>query len=172
MPSVPFMSLSLCQDSAKADEFFALTAVSTMTAVPRFCCMIPDDPQCRTTSLPEHDSPNWGMLFWDGHQMVSWQRNDGIRSNIVGLLSGGLSGYAFNHSDIGGCYCGVSFLIVKYGRIKELLLHWMEYSKHVKQGNKPFCNRQYYSNDRIYSHFACFAKVYNAWTAEIVFQYR
>lgn len=71
------------------------------------------------------DSPKWGMLFWEGDQMVSWQTNDGIKSAVVGLLSSGLSGYAFNHSDIGG-YCAVNFPFIKYHRSEELLLRWME----------------------------------------------
>lgn len=70
-------------------------------------------------------SPRWGMLFWEGDQMVSWQANDGIKSAVVGLLSGGLSGYAFNHSDIGG-YCSVNLPFLKYRRSEELLLRWME----------------------------------------------
>ena len=71
------------------------------------------------------DSPRWGMLFWEGDQMVSWQANDGIKSSVVGLLSSGLSGYAFNHSDIGG-YCAINLPIIKYCRSEELLLRWME----------------------------------------------
>lgn len=70
-------------------------------------------------------SPKWASLFWEGDQMVSWQANDGIKSAVVGLLSSGLSGYAFNHSDIGG-YCSVSLPFFKYQRSEELLLRWME----------------------------------------------
>lgn len=70
-------------------------------------------------------SSRWAMLFWEGDQMVSWQTNDGIKSAVVGLLSGGLSGYALNHSDIGG-YCSVNFPFLKYQRSEELLLRWME----------------------------------------------
>lgn len=57
--------------------------------------------------------------------MVSWQNNDGIKSAVVGLLSSGLSGFAFNHSDIGG-YCAVNLPIIRYQRSEELLLRWME----------------------------------------------
>lgn len=71
------------------------------------------------------DSPKWGMLFWEGDQMVSWQANDGIKSSVVGLLSSGISGYAFNHSDIGG-YCAVNLPFIKYHRSEELLMRWME----------------------------------------------
>ncbi|PON48652.1 Glycoside hydrolase [Trema orientale] len=113
------------------------------------------------------NSPKWGMLFWEGDQMVSWQTNDGIKSSVVGLLSSGISGYAFNHSDIGG-YCAVNFPFIKYRRSEELLLRWMELNAfttvfRTHEGNKPSCNSQFYSNDRTLSHFARFAKVYKAW---------
>ncbi|KAL4324666.1 hypothetical protein GQ457_11G007010 [Hibiscus cannabinus] len=113
------------------------------------------------------DSPRWGMLFWEGDQMVSWQANDGIKSSVVALLSSGLSGYAFNHSDIGG-YCTISLPIIKYRRSEELLLRWMELNAftvvfRTHEGNKPWCNSQFYSNDKTLSHFARFAKVYKAW---------
>ncbi|XP_043718657.1 sulfoquinovosidase-like [Telopea speciosissima] len=113
------------------------------------------------------ESPKWGMLFWEGDQMVSWQANDGIKSAVVGLLSSGISGYAFNHSDIGG-YCAVNLPIIKYRRSEELLLRWMELNAfsivfRTHEGNNPSINSQFYSNDRTLSHFARFAKVYKAW---------
>ncbi|KAK6942168.1 Glycoside hydrolase family 31, partial [Dillenia turbinata] len=113
------------------------------------------------------DSPKWAMLFWEGDQMVSWQANDGIKSSVVGLLSSGLSGYAFNHSDIGG-YCAVSLPLLKYHRSEELLLRWMELNAfttvfRTHEGNKPSCNTQFYSNHQTFSHFARFSKVYKAW---------
>ncbi|XP_050911324.1 uncharacterized protein LOC127126436 isoform X2 [Lathyrus oleraceus] len=113
------------------------------------------------------DSPKWGMLFWEGDQMVSWQANDGIKSSVVGLLSSGISGYAFNHSDIGG-YCTVNLPIVKYRRSQELLLRWMELNSfttvfRTHEGNKPSCNSQFYSNNQTLSHFARTAKIYTAW---------
>ncbi|KAJ4978649.1 hypothetical protein NE237_009429 [Protea cynaroides] len=113
------------------------------------------------------ESPKWGMLFWEGDQMVSWQANDGIKSAVVGLLSSGISGYAFNHSDIGG-YCAVNFPIFNYRRSEELLLRWMELNAfsmvfRTHEGNNPSMNSQFYSNDRTLSHFARFAKVFKAW---------
>ncbi|KAL0359626.1 UNVERIFIED_CONTAM: Alpha-glucosidase 2 [Sesamum angustifolium] len=112
-------------------------------------------------------SPKWASLFWEGDQMVSWQANDGIKSAVVGLLSSGLSGYAFNHSDIGG-YCSVSLPFFKYQRSEELLLRWMELNAfttifRTHEGNKPSCNCQFYSNQRTLSHFSRFAKIYKAW---------
>ncbi|KAL9232641.1 hypothetical protein vseg_007726 [Gypsophila vaccaria] len=114
------------------------------------------------------DSPRWGMLFWEGDQMVSWQTNDGIKSSVVGLLSSGISGYALNHSDIGG-YCAVNLPLIKYHRSEELLMRWMELNSfttvfRTHEGNKPSCNSQFYSNHNTLSHFARFAKVYKAWT--------
>lgn len=72
-------------------------------------------------------SLKWAMLFWEGDQMVSWQKHDGIKSSVTGLLSSGLSGFAFNHSDIGG-YCAVDLPIIRYRRSEELLMRWMELS--------------------------------------------
>ncbi|GER51900.1 alpha-glucosidase-like [Striga asiatica] len=115
------------------------------------------------------NSPKWASLFWEGDQMVSWQANDGIKSSVLGLLSSRLSGYAFNHSDIGG-YCSMSLLpfFTKYKRSEELLIRWMELNAfttvfRTHEGNKPQSNTQFYSNERTLSHFSRFAKIYNAW---------
>lgn len=113
------------------------------------------------------ETPRWATLFWEGDQMTSWQRNDGIKSAIVGLLSSGLSGFALNHSDIGG-YCAVNLPFSPYTRSEELLLRWMEMNSfttifRTHEGNSPSANKQFYSNDRTLSHFARFAKVYKAW---------
>ncbi|KAK7840726.1 uncharacterized protein LOC112026477 [Quercus suber] len=113
------------------------------------------------------NSPKWGMLFWEGDQMVSWQANDGIKSAVTGLLSSGLSGYAFNHSDIGG-YCAVNLPFINYTRSEELLLRWMELNAfttvfRTHEGNKPSSNSQFYSNHQTLSQFARLAKVYKAW---------
>lgn len=112
-------------------------------------------------------SPKWVSLFWEGDQMVSWQANDGIKSAVVGLLSSGLSGFAFNHSDIGG-YCAVNLPFIEYQRSEELPLRWMELSAftivfRTHEGNKPSCNSQIYSNQRTLSHFSRLAKIYRAW---------
>ncbi|KAL5226399.1 hypothetical protein ABZP36_014664 [Zizania latifolia] len=113
------------------------------------------------------ESSRWAMLFWEGDQMVSWQANDGIKSSVVGLLSGGLSGFPLNHSDAGG-YCTVDLPLLRYRRSEELLLRWMELSAftvifRTHEGNKPGSNCQFYSNSRTLSHFARCAKIYKAW---------
>jgi len=114
------------------------------------------------------ESSRWAMLFWEGDQMVSWQANDGIKSSVVGLLSGGLSGFPLNHSDAGG-YCTVDLPpLLRYRRGEELLLRWMEVNAftvvfRTHEGNKPASNCQFYSSGRTLTHFARCAKLYKAW---------
>ncbi|XP_074556969.1 uncharacterized protein LOC141812916 [Curcuma longa] len=112
-------------------------------------------------------NPKWAMLFWEGDQMVSWQANDGIKSSVTGLLSSGISGFAFNHSDIGG-YCAVDMPIIRYRRSEELLMRWMELNAfsvvfRTHEGNKPASNCQFYDNKNTLSQFARCAKIYKAW---------
>ncbi|CAM0880870.1 unnamed protein product [Alopecurus aequalis] len=113
------------------------------------------------------ESSRWAMLFWEGDQMVSWQANDGIKSSVVGLLSGGLSGIPLNHSDVGG-YCTVDLPLLRYRRSEELLMRWMEVNAftvvfRTHEGNKPGSNCQFYSNSRTLAHFSRCAKIYKAW---------
>ncbi|KAL2619917.1 hypothetical protein R1flu_000122 [Riccia fluitans] len=112
-------------------------------------------------------SPKSSTLFWLGDQMVSWQRHDGIKSAVTGLLTGGLSGFSLNHSDIGG-YCTVDLPFLRYRRTEELLQRWMELNAfstifRTHEGNVPGANSQFYSNETTLRHFARFAKVFNAW---------
>lgn len=114
------------------------------------------------------ESSRWAMLFWEGDQMVSWQANDGIKSSVVGLLSGGLSGFPLNHSDAGG-YCTVDLPpFLRYRRSEELLMRWMEVNAftvvlRTHEGNRPGSNCQFYSSGRTLAHFARCAKMYKAW---------
>ncbi|KAJ7514003.1 hypothetical protein O6H91_23G022100 [Diphasiastrum complanatum] len=112
-------------------------------------------------------SPKLSTLFWEGDQMVSWQRHDGLKSAVVGLLSSGISGFSFNHSDIGG-YTTVDLAILKYKRSEELFGRWVELNAfstifRTHEGNVPSANVQFYSNERTFLHFARFAKIYKAW---------
>jgi alpha-glucosidase len=70
-------------------------------------------------------SPRYCTLFWLGDQLVDWNKHDGIKSAVTGLLSSGLSGYALEHSDIGG-YTAIDNFLLKYHRSKELLMRWIE----------------------------------------------
>ncbi|MFP4345321.1 MAG: alpha-glucosidase [Anaerolineales bacterium] len=112
-------------------------------------------------------SPGSVTLFWLGDQLVSWDRHDGIKTAVTGLLSGGISGYSLNHSDIGG-YTTITNPIADYHRSRELLMRWMELNAfttvyRTHEGNQPEQNHQIYSDEEALAHFARFAKVYEAW---------
>ncbi|GAP62303.1 hypothetical protein ARMA_0726 [Ardenticatena maritima] len=112
-------------------------------------------------------SPLYATLFWEGDQLVSWDEYDGIKSAVTGLLSSGLSGFAFNHSDIGG-YTTITNPLLSYHRSKELLMRWMELNAfttvyRTHEGNIPDANAQFYSDDETLAHFSRMAKVYAAW---------
>lgn len=71
-------------------------------------------------------SPGITRLFWLGDQLCSWDRHDGLKSALVGLLSSGLSGFSLNHGDAGG-YTNVKVgPLTFFRRTKELLLRWVE----------------------------------------------
>ena len=112
-------------------------------------------------------SPEHATLFWLGDQLVSWDRYDGIKSAVTGLLSSGLSGYSLNHADIGG-YTAIDNPILKYHRSKELLLRWTELAAftvafRTHEGNRPEDNHQIYSDRESLEHFSRLAKIYAAW---------
>ncbi len=67
----------------------------------------PGAPERRPDDVEESRSPAHATLFWEGDELVNWDRYDGIEWAVTGLLSGGLSGMVYNHSDIGG-YTAVS----------------------------------------------------------------
>jgi alpha-glucosidase len=90
----------------------------------------------------------YSTLFWEGDQMVSFGTHDGLPSAILGLTSSGISGYALNHSDIGG-YTTISNPLKNYHRPKNLLLRWAELSAftpvfRTHEGNRPLKNWQVY----------------------------
>ena len=112
-------------------------------------------------------SSGYTTLMWEGDQLVSWDGSDGIKSAVTGLLSGGLSGFPLNHSDIGG-YTGINNPLLHISRSKELLLRWMELSAfttlyRTHEGNTPDQNIQFYSDPQTLDQFDRFAKVYAAW---------
>ncbi len=111
-------------------------------------------------------------LFWEGDQLVSWDAQDGLASALNGLLSGGLSGIAVNHSDAGG-YTSVAHPIWGgYARSSELLYRWLEMNAftailRTHEGNQPERNAQFYSSPEHLDFFDRSAKIYAA-----LFDYR
>jgi sulfoquinovosidase len=113
------------------------------------------------------ESPRHSTLFWLGDQMVTWDQYDGIKSAVTGLLSSGMSGFAFNHSDIGG-YTAITLPVFPYVRDKELLLRWMELNAfsvifRTHEGIAPEANHQFYSDEESLAQFSRCARIYAAW---------
>ena len=111
-------------------------------------------------------TPTYSTLLWQGDQLVTWDKYDGMKTSIMALLTGGFSGISLNHSDIGG-YTNASFAGIGYNREKELLMRWMELSAftaayRTHEGLKPDENAQFYDDDDTYSQFDRFARVYKA----------
>lgn len=116
-------------------------------------------------------SPAHATLFWLGDQLVSWDEYDGIKSSVAGLLSGGISGFSLNHSDIGG-YTTITNPLRDYHRSSDLMHRWIELNAftpvfRTHEGNRPDENHQFNSDIDTLKHFARFAKIHTAW-----FEYR
>lgn len=112
-------------------------------------------------------SPGQSTLFWLGDQLVTWDAHDGLKTAVTGLLSSGISGYAFNHSDIGG-YTTVTNPVLNYHRSKELFMRWAEMAAfntvfRTHQGNRPDDNWQFNSDAETLAHFSRMAQVYACW---------
>ena len=70
--------------------------------------------------------------MWLGDQLTSWDAWDGLASAVIGLMSGGLSGLALSHSDIGGytSWDGdrLSLPGIRVQRTPELFTRWAEFA--------------------------------------------
>ncbi|HOU54210.1 MAG TPA: alpha-glucosidase [Myxococcota bacterium] len=105
-------------------------------------------------------------MQWEGDQTVTWDRFDGLRSALHGLLNGGFSGIALNHSDAGG-YTGVPLVDPPVRRSPELLMRWVEMNAftallRTHEGNQPAQNAQVYQDGDLARHFGRFARIYRA----------
>ncbi len=104
-------------------------------------------------------------LFWEGDQLVTWDKYDGLASSVRGLLSSGLSGIALNHSDAGGYTSVAQPIIGGFTRSPELLKRWLETNMftailRTHEGNQPELNAQIYSNDDQLRFFDRCARIY------------
>jgi alpha-glucosidase len=123
-------------------------------------------------------SPGVARLFWLGDQLHTWDEHDGFASAVTATLSGGLSGFALTHSDVGGYtsidhtslfmtslvgYRGVSLL-----RDRELLLRWVEANAfsgavfRTHEGLLPRENHQIWTDPETLAHFRRFVLVFRA----------
>ena len=114
-------------------------------------------------------SNKYSTAFWLGDQMVTFGRDDGLASTIVGLNSSGISGLSINHSDIGG-YTGIKALpkwISPYDREKELTERWTEANVftpifRTHEGNIPKRFHQVYNDKDSIDKFAKMGKIHFA----------
>lgn len=110
-------------------------------------------------------SPSNVDLFWLGDQLVSWDKDDGLKSSITGLLSAGLSGQTINHSDIGG-YVSVNLpLIPKLIRTRELMKRWTELNAFTSffrthEGTNPALGVQFDTDEDLLKFFSYYSKVF------------
>jgi sulfoquinovosidase len=119
-------------------------------------------------------SATYSTLFWLGDQMETWDEYDGIKTAVVGLLSGGVSGFSLLHSDTGG-YVSLGVKVVGHkipviARTSELLQRWMELSAftavfRTHQGLDPAIEAQFDTTPADMTHLARFAKVYKGLAA-------
>jgi alpha-glucosidase len=110
-------------------------------------------------------SPASAPLFWLGDQMVSWDDHDGLGTVVPGLVSSGLSGFALNHSDIGG-YTTITHPIADVHRSKELFQRWAELAAftpvfRTHEGNQPEQNHQWDSDGDTLAHFSRMATLFS-----------
>ena len=106
----------------------------------------------------------YATLFWLGDQQVEWGRHDGIKSAITGMSTSGVSGYSFNHSDIGG-YTAFDYPTYKVYRSKQLFMRWAEMAAfspvfRTHEGSFPHLNHQFDGDSETLAHFAAMAQVY------------
>jgi alpha-glucosidase len=112
-------------------------------------------------------TPAHALLLWEGDQLTTWDKYDGLVSALHGLLGGGMSGIALNHSDTGG-YTSLSLHgVAGYEREAELLQRWAEMNAftavlRTHEGNQPGVNAQVYSSPALMDHFARMTRVYRA----------
>jgi alpha-glucosidase len=118
-------------------------------------------------------SPGIATLFWLDDQIQTWDEFDGMKTSLIGSLSGSLSGFTLVHSDTGG-FGSISVSLPGGKRVqvivrsKELLMRWMELSAftpvfRTHEGVDPSNTVQYDSDPETFAHLKRFAKIYKAW---------
>ncbi|KAF7195870.1 Sulfoquinovosidase [Pseudocercospora fuligena] len=111
-------------------------------------------------------SSKYQNLFWVGDQNVNWGVHDGIKSVVTIMLHMGLSGFAQQHSDVGGYTTVLTYQDYNVTRSPELLGRWGELAAvssavfRSHEGNIPSVNAQFYSNTTTYTYYAYNARLF------------
>jgi alpha-glucosidase len=116
-------------------------------------------------------SPKFATMFWLGDQMQSWDQYDGIKTAVVGMLSGGVSGFSMLHSDVGG-YVTLSLTVAGHkmpviARSNELFQRWIELGAFTSffrthEGLDPDVSAQFDSDAANTLHLKRFATIFKA----------
>ena len=112
-------------------------------------------------------SPAVSTSFWLGDQLQTWDGYDGIKSALVGLLSGGMSGFSLLHGDTGGFVAAEIAKVPIIARSPELLMRWMELNAfttmlRTHEGLIPSISAQVDTNAATLAHLAQFGRVFKA----------
>ena len=116
-------------------------------------------------------SPGASTLFWAGDQASNWDNYDGIKTAVTAMLTSGISGFAFNHSDVGGWLAldgDARGAPASIRRTKELMLRWIELGAfqsifRTHEGLRPDWSHQFDTDQETLTHIARFSNIYNAW---------
>lgn len=105
---------------------------------------------------------------WSGDQLSDWDIFDGIGSAAASLVTSGLSGTPFQHSDIGGYNSFSAAGVPLIRRTEELFLRWCELAAfsvffRTHDGSDPSSAWQFYSSQRTREQFARYAGIFVAW---------
>ena len=112
-------------------------------------------------------SPTYSTAGWLGDQLQTWDEYDGIKTAVVGMLSGGISGFSILHSDTGGFVAAELKDYPVIARSTELLMRWMELSAftalfRTHEGLIPSISAQVDTDAETLSHLAQFALIYKS----------
>ena len=119
-------------------------------------------------------SPGIATMFWLGDQLMSWDEYDGIKTALVGILSGGVSGYSMMHSDVGGyvmlktTIAGKTIPVIN--RTPQLFQRWAELNAftalmRTNEGITPDLSLQFNGTPEVLAHFARCSKIYRGLAA-------
>jgi alpha-glucosidase len=112
-------------------------------------------------------SPTYSTAGWLGDQLQTWDGYDGIKTAVVGMLSGGMSGFSVLHSDTGGFVAAQIKGYPVIARTTELLMRWMELSAftalfRTHAGLIPSISAQVDTDAQTLSHLVRFALVFKS----------
>lgn len=107
-----------------------------------------------------------GSTLWAGDQLVTWDGEDGMASQVRGMLAASVSGVTIVLGDAGG-YTSLGQPIVAVSRDDELLARWTQLAAwtpvlRTHETNRPDSNAQPWSTDESAKAFARQSSVFAA----------